>query len=231
MIKLAKHDKIKFDIEPIIDLIGKHTPTNSDSSKGLTGLAIQSYYGNVNEGFKHNHDMVPTFEYFDMDYCRKRKIYHWIDYNKPTELMENNAIKYIIDTLFKMKLNPTRARLVRVESGCGMKTHIDAVTKTQYAFKIHIPIITNSECILCVEQNEYHLELGFLYLFNQNSYHSVSNKGKTDRWHMIVDAYDEGNNFSIGACTNYDYHKKIADTWRKYVNGEIDEPKRLIIDA
>jgi len=134
-------------------------------------------------------------------------------------------------TLFNMKLNPTRTRLIQLKPGSTIDKHTDAVTKNQYAFRVHIPILTNPECVFWIKDDrEYHLEPGYLFLFNVNSCHAVFNRGETSRWHIVSDVYDEGNNFSIGHCVNYDYHKRIADTWRRYVDGEINEPKRLIIN-
>jgi len=185
----------------------------------LSGLAITSKNREIDDGFGYNLAMHDNRGY-NLQEAKKRKVYHWIDYNQPTTLC-NGKIKVLFDFLKKHKLQPTRLRLSFLDKNSNIPLHNDAVSPNQYCMKLHVPIITNSKCITIMDDREFIMEEGKVYLFNANSQHAVINGDISYRWHFICDVYDEKGNFSFGLCRNYKYHQKIAKKWRDVVDGKI----------
>jgi aspartyl/asparaginyl beta-hydroxylase (cupin superfamily) len=57
----------------------------------------------------------------------------------------------------------------------------------RYSKRVHLPLTTNCDCFLDVEENSFHLERGKLYEFNNLKLHRSKNFGETNRVHIIVD--------------------------------------------
>jgi hypothetical protein len=74
---------------------------------------------------------------------------------------------------------------------CFQKWHIDNRLFHKYSRRIHLPILTNKDSVLWVQENSYHLEVGKLYEFNNMVHHRSTNTGKTRRIHFILDVIDK----------------------------------------
>ena len=197
------------------------------SQGSLSGLAITSRTGEINNGFEFGLGMHSLNGYC-MDFARKNKAYHWLEYNKPTEVCQG-AIYDLFTFLKDQQLNPTRLRLSALRPNSTIPMHNDAVCDTQYCMKLHIPVVTTNDCVTIMDNQEFVMEVGKVYMFNANSQHSVVNNSNSVRWHFICDVYDEKGNFSFGKCSNYKYHIDIASKWRRAVDG-IDDTKYILID-
>jgi hypothetical protein len=83
------------------------------------------------------------------------------------------------------------AILINLPSGCKIARHRDANyngDRFNLCRRIHIPIITNEECIFEIAGEEMHMKSGEIWeISNVNKMHSVKNGGKTDRIHFLID--------------------------------------------
>lgn len=81
-----------------------------------------------------------------------------------------------------------QAMLARLKSGSVIKKHKDKSLITVSTHRIHLPVITNPDCIFTIEGESKHLKMGDVWAMdNAGKYHSVVNNGITDRVHLIVD--------------------------------------------
>lgn len=87
------------------------------------------------------------------------------------------------------------ARFIKGEMYCcnpktDQSLHIDPKVLHRFCHRIHIPLITNDQCFLQVEDNHYHLEPNKIYEFNNLLKHRSYNHGDTKRIHLIIDIMD-----------------------------------------
>jgi len=83
---------------------------------------------------------------------------------------------------------PARAFLARMAPNSEIKRHKDRGDVSAKTHRIHLPVITNSDCLFTVGEEIEHLAAGELWVIdNTNQYHSVVNGGSEFRVHMIVD--------------------------------------------
>jgi aspartyl/asparaginyl beta-hydroxylase (cupin superfamily) len=81
-----------------------------------------------------------------------------------------------------------QAMLTRLHAGVDIPRHKDKGVITAATHRIHVPIITNNECVFTVDTESMVLEAGEVWIIdNTNRYHSVSNKGLNSRIHLIID--------------------------------------------
>ena len=69
--------------------------------------------------------------------------------------------------------------------------HQDPRTFHRLARRIHLPVITNINSKLCIDNRQYHMPKNTLWAFdNVTGMHWSQNFGISDRWHIIVDIVD-----------------------------------------
>jgi hypothetical protein len=79
-------------------------------------------------------------------------------------------------------------RLARIAPGAWMHEHNDNVGIGEDRLRLHIPIITNPNAVLCFAGVHARLESGFLWKLNHEKVsHAAANFGETDRTHLILD--------------------------------------------
>ena len=82
-----------------------------------------------------------------------------------------------------------QAMLTRLRSRTEIKRHKDVGPITQKTHRIHVPILTNEDCIFTIENESRNLKSSEIWLIdNTGRYHSVINNGTSDRVHLIIDA-------------------------------------------
>lgn len=87
------------------------------------------------------------------------------------------------------KTSVKQAMLTRLKAGLVIPRHKDKGPLTAKTHRIHVPVITNTECIFTVGSDSMNLEPGQIWVIdNVNRYHSVENNGNNDRIHLIIDA-------------------------------------------
>lgn len=118
-------------------------------------------------------------------------------------------------------------RLLKLSAGSVIKEHKDAELFFESGLaRFHIPVITNDAVEFYLQGERIHLEEGECWYCNFNLPHSLANKGKTDRIHLVIDA--EVNEwikdmFSSDAVTN---KKEIQDSGEPVMD---EHTKREII--
>jgi len=80
-------------------------------------------------------------------------------------------------------------RLMKLNAGAIIKEHKDAeMCYEKGEIRIHIPVSTNDEVEFYLDKERIHLREGDCWYMNFNLPHSVNNKSKTDRIHLVIDA-------------------------------------------
>lgn len=81
-----------------------------------------------------------------------------------------------------------QAMLTRLRAGVEIKRHKDVGPITKKTHRIHVPVITNEDCIFTISDEKRNLQAGQIWLIdNTDRFHSVINNGNIDRVHLIVD--------------------------------------------
>lgn len=82
-----------------------------------------------------------------------------------------------------------KAILVKLFKKTDIPTHIDWANETlKLSRRIHIPIITNPDCIFTVGEESINMKEGEIWeMNNDKKKHSVHNNGDDDRVHLIID--------------------------------------------
>jgi hypothetical protein len=83
-----------------------------------------------------------------------------------------------------------RIMLARMAPGGEIDPHRDTNPAAQWPHKIHIPLTTNPDVTFFVDDVPYHFEVGEAVEVNNMAYHAVTNRGTTDRIHLIFEYFD-----------------------------------------
>ena len=83
----------------------------------------------------------------------------------------------------------TRTRFAYMAPGHSIKPHIDY--NTTYSIRVHIPIITNENCMMCVKTKDgiqkIHMPAdGGAYFLNTGMTHWAENNGEEGRIHLVI---------------------------------------------
>lgn len=109
--------------------------------------------------------------------------------NYPVFETELNNISKIIKKITNGEGYLLKALLVKLLKKTDIPTHIDWANDTlKHSRRIHIPIITNPDCIFIVGDDTLHMKEGEIWeMNNDKKRHSVHNNGDEDRVHLIID--------------------------------------------
>ncbi|CAM1363168.1 Aspartyl/Asparaginyl beta-hydroxylase [Tenacibaculum sediminilitoris] len=141
-----------------------------------------------------------------------------------TPLMSN--CNYFKEVISSFECPILSARLLRLNVGAEIKPHRDY--KLGYEdgnFRIHIPIITNNNIQFILNDEKITMLPGECWYTNVNYVHSVSNHGKKDRIHLVIDA--ERNEWSDNLFFSLAPKESFQPIQEKI---ESSETIRLIID-
>ena len=83
-----------------------------------------------------------------------------------------------------------RVMLARMAPGGEIESHFDSNPAAQWPHKIHVPLATNPDVTFFVDDVPYHFEVGEAVEVNNMAYHAVTNRGTTDRIHLIFEYFD-----------------------------------------
>ncbi|WP_240723587.1 aspartyl/asparaginyl beta-hydroxylase domain-containing protein [Flavobacterium sp. J27] len=94
-------------------------------------------------------------------------------------------LKELIDSFLFEK---TTVRLLRLAAGAYIKPHTDhCLGYEDGVFRIHIPVITNPNVEFILDEERLIMKEGECWYIDANFTHSVANKGKKDRIHLVID--------------------------------------------
>jgi len=144
--------------------------------------SIQTEQGLTLESFLPTKELIlKAYKHFD--------IAHSLEHDKPTQAYVGE-IKRVMDQLKELGLQPRRARVTCLQAGCKSLVHKDSST-TEYMARIHIPLWTNEKCVHICDGTHLHMPSdGSTYMLWVNQWHQIRNDSDTDRFHIIMDAYD-----------------------------------------
>src|SRR3989338_6386765 len=103
------------------------------------------------------------------------------EYWKPTQIC-TGYLAEITAVLCGIGFYPRRGRVLCMPAGGSTLLHADA-PETEYAVRLHIPMITNTRAVLASEGEEEHIPAdGNGYLLRVNRFHQGFNRGESDRY-------------------------------------------------
>jgi quercetin dioxygenase-like cupin family protein len=103
-----------------------------------------------------------------------------------TEILD--SCLYFQEILDGFLFEKTAVRLLQLAVGAEIKPHSDhCLGYEDGSFRIHIPIITNPEVEFILDDNRLIMNEGECWYINANFTHSVANRGKEDRIHLVID--------------------------------------------
>lgn len=80
-------------------------------------------------------------------------------------------------------------RLMKLNAGAVIKEHKDAeLCYEKGEIRVHIPVVTHDDVEFFLDKERMILKEGECWYMNFNLPHSVNNKSKTDRIHLVIDA-------------------------------------------
>jgi len=81
-----------------------------------------------------------------------------------------------------------QSMLTRLRAGDEIRRHKDKGPITAVSHRVHLSIVTNDLCLFSVGDESINMTPGSIWAIdNVDKYHSVSNGGRTDRIHLIID--------------------------------------------
>lgn len=82
-----------------------------------------------------------------------------------------------------------KAILTKLLKKKSIPTHVDSINETfKVSRRIHIPLVTNDNCIFTVGDESINMKVGEIWEMNNDKLpHSVVNDGDEDRVHLIID--------------------------------------------
>ncbi len=84
-----------------------------------------------------------------------------------------------------------RGEVATLLPGVELGWHRDPQWFHDNCVRLHVPIITNDQCVQLWEGEEFHMALGHLYELNNRVKHSARNSGLEARTHLILDLMPE----------------------------------------
>lgn len=130
-----------------------------------------------------NTDTIPLV--YDLKHRINSEILHK-DYERFSRHVDEVAM-VVMKKIGEVKVQ--QAMLTNLRAGTIIPKHKDKGPLTAKTHRIHVPVITNNECIFSVGEESKNLKAGQIWVIdNVGRYHSVENNGTHDRVHLIIDA-------------------------------------------
>ena len=108
---------------------------------------------------------------------RKEKLNEY-DFNTLTEMFEGTYIGEVTDMLHS-EYKVVRGRLMLSEWKTCLTYHKDPTPR------LHIPVVTNQDCFMVVDDNVIRLPFGSTYIVDTTLYHTAINASRFNRTHMV----------------------------------------------
>jgi hypothetical protein len=98
------------------------------------------------------------------------------------------ASPYINSVLSHFNFPLNAVRLLKLDAGSIIKEHKDADLAYEHGeIRLHIPVITNDAVEFYLDKERIILKEGECWYMNFNLPHSIENKSKHDRIHLVID--------------------------------------------
>jgi aspartyl/asparaginyl beta-hydroxylase (cupin superfamily) len=98
----------------------------------------------------------------------------------------------MVDQVLGLGLGSVPAKIVcaYLPPGKVIKPHKDGGQYYTFHNRIHVPLVTNPGVIMTVDREEYQMDVGSIYLFQNLRRHAARNEGLEARIHLILDVLD-----------------------------------------
>ena len=185
----------KVDIARLREHLESHVLSLPAVSRGeFDGWSVLSSNGSYLDGWEYGSLCVREVDgrqFIDYEAAEKMGVKDVNAYRVPTEIC-TGYLASLIRFFVSNGLNIRRARIAKLAPGTASQFHRDA-PDSQYAVRLHIPIITNDGCLFECDEGAAHLPAdGSVFLLRVNRLHRVVNTGETARYHFIADVRDRG---------------------------------------
>lgn len=131
---------------------------------------------------------------------------------------------YFTEIINWFKCDKEAIRLLRLDPKSEIKEHVDNDTSYEDGFfRIHIPIVTNSEVLFYVNHELVPMRMGECWYANFQLPHSVQNKGLKPRIHLTLDCIRNAWSDDLFTKMGFDIH------YSSKKNQYSDEVKQQII--
>jgi hypothetical protein len=101
-----------------------------------------------------------------------------IDFNKICDLFKNTYIETVVNLLHN-QFEVYRGRFMYMRYKTCLSSHKDD------SYRIHIPLITNPNCFMVINDVIYKMNENATYITNTTLEHTAVNAGITDRLHLV----------------------------------------------
>lgn len=198
VLMIAEKLEVRFDIKRLQNYFNTQVKTFEPvfQNEMFGGWSILSTSGDYRDGFQQPH---PFYFYnqasgkYELDYERAhREIgFTWPEMHVNLTQVGTDYITEVIEIIRRLGLKPHRARWTWIPPNSTTTWHRD-VWESSYGVRLHIPVITNPECLFETEEGSVHMPAdGSCYLVAVNCLHKAYNHGNEDRVHIIMDVIDD----------------------------------------
>lgn len=179
-------------IESVWPLLQKHPAVHRSPAFG--GWSLQSTNGSYEDGwtldfcpYNGPENMGPSWRAYSPEEEKLKTIQEYILPTQITSVPFSNLLQKLED----MGLNPRRGRIIKLKAHSATVWHQDGSTRF-YQARIHIPLITNSECFFETDEGKHHMPAdGGLYFVHINKMHRAVNNSAQDRYHFVAHVWDQ----------------------------------------
>ena len=108
----------------------------------------------------------------------------------PTQWL--NHCPYVAEIMQALPSTWGRSRLMGLQAGAEVPEHVDVHYYWRTHLRLHIPVITNPDVAFTAAGATIHMQAGECWLLDSFYRHSVVNRGKDDRIHLVLDTVGGG---------------------------------------
>lgn len=104
-----------------------------------------------------------------------------------------DVIQPVLNQVYSLFKRPflNKCMIVNLKSKGEIPPHNDMTYSFAKSHRLHIPLITNKDCIMTVGDDSKNMKKSVLYEVNNRRLHSVKNSGCCDRIHLLFDIYEK----------------------------------------
>ncbi len=103
-----------------------------------------------------------------------------------TEAM--HRVHYIPQVLDALACPKNSVRLLKLAAGSSIRRHRDYyLSPDEGEVRLHVPVATNADVDFVLDDARVPMAEGELWFLNFNKYHSVDNRSRVDRIHLVID--------------------------------------------
>jgi hypothetical protein len=108
----------------------------------------------------------------------------------PTDQLR--ACPYVMEVMAELAGPWGRSRMMGLEAGGRVPTHIDTNYHWRTHVRIHVPLITTPEVLFTCDGETVHMAPGECWTFDSFRSHTVANGGSRKRVHLVIDTVGSG---------------------------------------